>query len=48
MSKRVLWISFALVLTSPTVAGAQSKTIRDAVTGRQFQVVELKTKRADC
>src|SRR5438445_4238963 len=48
MSKRGLWISFALVLTSPTMAGAQLKTIRDAVTGRQFQAVELKTKRADC
>jgi len=38
----------ALAFGVVPVAHAQSKTIRDAVTGRQLQAVELKTKRADC
>ena len=48
MSNRELCISLVLALTSPTVARAQLKTIRDAVTGRQLEAVELNTKRADC
>ena len=48
MSNRELLISLVLTLTSPMVAAAQLKTIRDAVTGRELQAVELKTKSADC
>src|ERR1041385_31971 len=48
MGNRDLWMSIILTLASPIAAGAQAKTIRDAVTGRQLQGVELKTKRADC
>ncbi len=48
MSESRLLITFGLSLSLATVASAQSKTIGDAVTGRQLRAVELKTKRSDC
>ncbi len=48
MSRRQAWITLVLALTSPSATRAQLNTIRDAVTGRELQAVELKTKRADC
>ncbi len=48
MSESCLLITLGLSLSLATGADGQSKTIRDAVTGRQLRAVELKTKRSDC
>ena len=48
MGNRWTWVLIGVTLPGARVVHGQSKTVRDAVTGRELPAVELKTKRSDC